>query len=78
MQIFRTLKCMCNRCIKDSIIREEWLPADREHKTERLLRFYECPLCHKTHSTITSPEVEETRYSDPTMFLPNTIRKAEA
>lgn len=73
MGIITRTKCLFNRCIKDSVIMEEWLPKDSEHKTVRLLRFYECPICHKTRATITSPEAEETRYSEPEYWMVNQV-----
>ena len=60
----RLLCVMHGGCWGD-VIREEWLVPDMTHRTVRLLRFHECRYCHKTWATMTSPEVEETRYSEP-------------
>jgi hypothetical protein len=58
-------------------IREEWLPADKTHQTVRLLRFGECPHCHDTVSTITSPEPGETRNTMPARWTDNGVVQDE-
>lgn len=71
MGIITYSKCLLGKCTKDQVIREEWLPKDETHQTVRLLRFFECPICHATRSTITSPETEETRFSEPEYWMVN-------
>ena len=44
---------------------DQWLEPSLPRKTLRLLRFEECPHCHVTRATITSPEHEESRYCQP-------------
>ncbi len=71
------LRCILGKCEKSRILRQEWLPADADHATVRLLRFNECPHCHATRATITSPEPEETRFSEPTYWMVNQVPTPE-
>ena len=52
-------------------LREEWLPPDKHYQYSRLYRVDECPWCHDTRATITSPEPDETRTTLPRRFLDN-------
>ena len=52
-------------------IHEEWLAPDKEHHYTRLYRIDECPWCHDTRATITSPEPDEARTTLPRRHLDN-------
>lgn len=75
MTYIKILQCIFGKCEKSSVLYEEFLKPDRDHRYVRLHRICECPHCHATRATITSPEVEETRFSEPTHWMVNQVHE---
>lgn len=76
-EIIGIFRCSTNKCEKTVIIHHELLKPDAQHQYTRLYRIYECPHCRKTRATITSPEPEETRFSEPAYWMVNQIPEPE-